>query len=335
MEEKMRELLGNYPLEVKHLYRGRGAWLCETDHGLKRIRPYYGSPKRLQCEVKVKEDLRERGCKYIDQLVSNNEGDYLVTDQDEEKYVVTDWYNGRECSTRDRQEIIRAVVYLAGVHRCMRGMSIIDTDMPENRSQNVLQEMYRRIKEFKTIRNYAAGKKQKNDFDRKFMEVYSEFNEDGLRALNILKDMDYLYLYEKAYKTYCVCHGDYNQHNVLVLGEEMALVNFDRMHVELQIYDLYMFMRKILEKNRWNMGLGIAMLDAYHRILPMDYRHARCLYSMFLFPEKFWKIVNRYHNSRKSWLSSQNMAKLDKVINEQEARKEFLQMLNRFCEKIE
>lgn len=30
------------------------------------------------------------------------------------------------------------------------------------------------------------------------------------------------------------------------------------MHVELQVYDLYVFMRKMLEKNRWNPGLGMA-----------------------------------------------------------------------------
>ena len=59
LEEKMRALLEKYPLEATRLYRGRGTWICETDQGLKLIRPYKGSPQRLLWEVDVKKQLKE------------------------------------------------------------------------------------------------------------------------------------------------------------------------------------------------------------------------------------------------------------------------------------
>ena len=79
MEEKIRELLACYHLEIKRLYRGRGAWLCETDQGLKLLRVYHGSPKHLQWEMMVKACLRERGYVYIDQFMANQEGVYPVS----------------------------------------------------------------------------------------------------------------------------------------------------------------------------------------------------------------------------------------------------------------
>lgn len=335
MEEKIRELLSKYPFEVKHLYRGRGAWLCETNQGLKLIRPYYGSPKRVEWEMMVKSELRKRGCIYIDQFVQSEEGEYLIEDEEEVKYVVTDWYSGKECNTRDKQEILKAVIHMAGIHKQMHDFSEEDDFKQVFRSENLLEEMNRRSKEFKMIRNYVAHKKQKNDFDRKFMEVYGTYAEDGERAKEMLKDMDYPLLYESVCKETGLCHGDYNQHNILMLKGETALVRFDKMHMELQIYDLYVFIRKILEKNRWNASLGLAMVSAYHRVRPITYREVRCLYSMLLFPEKFWKVINRYHNTRKSWMSAQNMSKLDKLIREQGFKNQFLEELALFCEKIE
>ena len=113
MEEKMRALLEKYPLEVVRLYRGRGTWICETDQGLKLIRPYKGSPQRLLWEAEIKKQLKEKGCTYIDQLVCNCDGEYMTKDVDDETYVVTEWFSGRECNTREAKDILKAVVYMA------------------------------------------------------------------------------------------------------------------------------------------------------------------------------------------------------------------------------
>lgn len=334
MEEKIRELLECYHLEIRRLYRGRGAWLCDTEQGLKLFRIYHGSPKHLQWEMMVKACLRERGYVYIDQFVANQEGSFLTPDEDGQNYVLTDWYEGRECSTRDREEILRAVVHMAALHKGLHDITR-SGDIDEVFSQgNLLDEMGRRRRELKTIRNYICRKKQKNAFDRRFMEFYQEFDEAGAGAQEILSEAGYMELYGQNCEEQRMCHGDYTQHNILMTQGEIALVRFDHMHMELQIYDLYVFMRKILEKNHWNAGLGMAMLKTYHRVLPLNYRQARCLYGMMVFPEKFWKIANRYQNSRKSWMSAQNMDKLNKLIREKNERNRFLSEMDSFCKKI-
>ena len=48
------------------------------------------------------------------------------------------------------------------------------------------------------------------------------------------------------------------------------------------------------------------------------------------YPEKFWKIANRYYNSHKAWLSGRNIEKLEKVVAQEDAREQFLQMLFHF-----
>lgn len=334
MEEKIRELLECYHLEIRRLYRGRGAWLCDTEQGLKLFRVYHGSPKHLQWEMMVKACLRERGYIYIDQFVANREGSFLTPDEDGQNYVLTDWYEGRECSTRDREEILRAVAHMAGLHKGLHGITHDEEICEVFKQENLLNEMGRRCRELKTIRNYICHKKQKNSFDRRFMEFYREFDEEGARAQEILSGAGYMNLYEQNCREQRMCHGDYTQHNILMPQGEVALVRFDHMHMELQIYDLYVFMRKIMEKNHWNPGLGMAMLKTYNRVLPLNYGQARCLYGMMVFPEKFWKIANRYQNSRKSWMSARNMDKLNKLIREKNERNRFLEEIDDFCKKM-
>ena len=44
----------------------------------------------------------------------------------------------------------------------------------------------------------------------------------------------------------------------------------------------------------------------------------------FVDPEKFWKIINQYINSNKSWIPDKNVDKLRKVIEQNERRRELI-----------
>ena len=47
------------------------------------------------------------------------------------------------------------------------------------------------------------------------------------------------------------------------------------------------------------------------------------------YPEKLWKIVNFYYNSGKSWIPEKNQEKLDRLLEQEAARKKFLKLLQR------
>ena len=89
-------------------------------------------------------------------------------------------------------------------------------------------------------------------------------------------------------------HGDYNYHNVLNTAEGTAVTNFEHARIDIQMGDLYYFMRKAMEKYRWKQKLGSRILEAYEeerRIEPME----RTFLGLCLaYPEKFWKTASSY-----------------------------------------
>ena len=115
-----------------------------------------------------------------------------------------------------------------------------------------------------------------------------------------------------------------NQHHILMGRDYVAVTGFGRMHLGLQVEDLYYFMRKVMEKHNWDCGLGNGMLEAYERVLPMSRMERECLYFMFLYPEKYWKQINFYYNANKAWIPARNTEKIESLKAQEKNRKRFV-----------
>ena len=57
MNERYQEVLAQYEMEVLSVRKGRGSWICETDKGLKLLREYRGTVRRLEFEDQVLESI--------------------------------------------------------------------------------------------------------------------------------------------------------------------------------------------------------------------------------------------------------------------------------------
>ena len=124
-----------------------------------------------------------------------------------------------------------------------------------------------------------------------------------------------------------LCHGDYNQHHVLLSREGTAITDFGRCHFGVQTGDLAHFFRKILEKQNWDKVYGNAMLREYGRVRPLSGEEQEDLRVRLSYPEKFWKLADHYYGSRKSWIPEKNVEKLRSLIRQREQRSSFLKIL--------
>ncbi len=112
----------------------------------------------------------------------------------------------------------------------------------------------------------------------------------------------------------------------MLLGDgHMAAVCFEKTGPDIQVRDLYLFLRKILEKNKWSFAMGMKILSAYERVKPLNDLERRYLYARILYPERYWKIANAYLNKRKSLPPRRQMEKLRALLQLEVNRNEFLQ----------
>ena len=71
----------------------------------------------------------------------------------------------------------------------------------------------------------------------------------------------------------------------------------------------------------------------YEKVKEITTEEKKLLYCHLAYPEKFWKIANHYNNSKKVWLSDRNLEKIEKVIEQERSREEFLENLFDFIKE--
>ena len=123
-----------------------------------------------------------------------------------------------------------------------------------------------------------------------------------------------------------ICHGDYQHHNLIFTGNVMNIINFEKCTEDRPVRDIYLFMRKLLEKSDWSSLVGLELLNAYERENELEKEDYIQLYYRLAYPEKFWKIVNFYYNSGKAWIPGKNLEKLVKVHRQEQEKNEFLRI---------
>ena len=140
--------LTQYGIEVKSSSRTRGALVCRTEQGILLLREFHGSEKKLLFQQEVLKKLSQEGC-LVDTYIENQEGSLVTRDKDNIPYTLQNWYEGRECDTKSREDIIRSVQILARVHKFM--------NMPVEKAymaRSLADEYARHNQEIRKIRKF-------------------------------------------------------------------------------------------------------------------------------------------------------------------------------------
>lgn len=310
MDDKHGEIFRQYDLKVYNTYRARGAFLLETNQGLKLLKSFEGSKNHLIYENKVKAVLVEQGISNIDLLVPNKVGEYISDDSSSNSYIIRNWFGGEECSLKEPKDIENAAKNLATLHNHMQGIETTEEEKKYFTQQKLGELFEKHNKELKRVRTYIWNKKQRNEFENNFLLLFDSFYEKALKATKLLASSQYESLYTRSCEENRICHGNYNYHNLLVSKNIIATTNFEKCCIGVQISDLYQFLRKCMEKNGWSVEYGTIIINSYNEIKPLSKEEVQTLYLLLLYPEKFWKVTNYYFNNKKSWISKRNIQKL-------------------------
>ena len=308
-------------MEIHEVTKGRGAYICDTSQGMKLLVEFRGSNEKGEFLKEFLSQLNAHG--FIVEQISGNKNDAVITEDEGtgERFLLKDYVEGVELNVSNQNEIRSAVKELARLHKAVIRLNLNIPDKIRGTGESVVDARKRHLRELIKTRNYIRGRKKKNEFEQIYMREYQRMLESAENSINILQSQA-----EKGVECIC-CHGEYNQHNVVWTGEGWRIVHFENFVYTWQMVDLANFLRKIMEKNNWDIELGLDFLQVYHKESELSRDKCWQLYGLLLFPEKFWKITNHYINSRKAWISERDIEKIKKVVIQEEVRLKFMENL--------
>ncbi len=322
MNDRAVSLLDQYGIEVNRTWKGRGAILCDSDRGLLILKEYCGPVDKIVFQDFFLKHIKENGTVRAESILRTKEDEMIVYDQDRTPYILKTYFEGRECSHRNTEECGQAVATLAKLHNTA-DLSAYE-ELNRQPIFRIEKEYEKHNRELKRVRKFLWEKSQKTDFEIYLMKHYDYFMNN---ALQITDELRYYAYEEDPYGFPAVCHGDYQYHNIIQTEAGTVLINFEKCVRDYPVRDLYLFMRKLLEKNNWSQTLGDMLLESYNKVRALTDRDYKQLYYRLAYPEKFWKIVNFYYNSGKAWIPGRNMEKIEKLFAQEREKQLFLESI--------
>ena len=318
MNDRAVSLLEQYDVEILRTRKGRGAIICDTDRGCLIYKEYSGNENRIATQNALLTHIGRQGKVNVEEILPTREGALFVKDSEGTQYVLKTYCEGRECDISEREECLEAVLLLAKLHESTEGFGV-------NSPASLSKEYEKRNRELKKVRKFLKQRSQKTLFEIQLLHNFDFFLE---QALGVAEEWGY---YEKEVlgasdvSLQGFCHGDYQYHNILKTERGWFLINFEKCVADDPIRDLYLFMRKLLEKSNWSVSLGKEILNTYEKERPIPAISRIDLYYRLAYPEKFWKIVNFYYNSGKAWIPERNGEKLTRLIDQETEKQAFLE----------
>lgn len=315
------EIADLFDFQIKAIVPYKDFYIVNTSKGKKVLKKCTSSPGRILFVHGAKEHLYRNNFRNIDRFICTADGSpYIYID--ENIYTMTDFIEGRECDFNNRDDIVKASRLLALLHKASRGYKppydcIIQDDLGK-----LPFYFEKRLGELRRLKKVAS--KRKSEFDYLYINYVDYFIRSGEDAIKLLNQSNYNELVDNARQEGIFCHHDFTYHNIICAENETFITNFDYCCFELKLYDIANLLRRKMRKSNWDLKEAETIINEYRSIEDISKDEFFILWIMLKFPQKFWRVANRYYNSKRSWAERIYTMKLQEVIDEIEHLEPFL-----------
>ncbi len=320
----LARLLEPWGLTVFNWEKVKDVYKVETDLGRKNLKFSPLEPRRLCFVQKAIHHLIQKGFPWLRPLIPTLRGDTYISDG-KYAYSLFDWIEGRQVDFSNPAEIKKSAMILADFHQKSRGFQPPEHSNMRNRLGKCLAQFQDRYQDLKNYQREAL-KNPKDSFAKVYLKSSPLFLAMAKQAINKIENSDYQQLVTNASLTKPFCHGDPAARNFIITPyNDVFLIDYDSCRLDLPIMDLIKLTRRVLKRESWNFQTARLLIDSYHQIKPISPSELAVIKGVFFFPQKFWRITNRYYENKHKHSKKRLLRKLAKLLSQTNNFARFLQ----------
>lgn len=313
MLESRETIESAYGIRINSIKPCRAGYILDADAGKKYLRQCQCSENRILFVHDAKQHLFGSGFENLDSYCVTLDG-YPYIEIDSQLYLLTVFVEGRECEFGDDTDAVKASVALAAMHKAGKGFKPKPGNFIPNDLGKLPESLGKRYEEILRMRRKAE--RERGAFDYIYLDCVDKFAELAEESLALLEGPEYPSLVKKTLSEGSICHHDYSYQNILMKGQQTFITGFESCGEEIRVYDLVNLLRRKMRKCNWNIQKAVMLLEAYSAEEPLTRDEIVVMKAMLLFPQKFWRVANRYYNSRRSWAQKNFTGMLEEVVME-------------------
>ena len=327
------EIERQFNIKIESIKPNKGVYHLKTNKGEKCLKKINYGAQKLLFVYGAKEHLINNGFDKIDKYDLNIDGEpYAIVNED--LYTLSQWIPGRECDFYNMEEVVLASKNLAMLHIASKGYEPPENSKLKSDLGRWPHLMEKRIKALDKMRDMIRKRTNKTEFDLTYIKTMQFYKELGKRAIDVLNDSDYYKICEETEKHKSFCHHDYTYHNIIMDEDSnVNVIDFDYSKREIRVFDMSNFMIKVLKRNNWNFEFAKGIIEGYCSVSDLLNEEYRVLYSFLLFPQRFWRLANRYYYNEVNWGQNTFTKKIESLIEEQQEYMRFVDEFKQYYEQ--
>ena len=324
------EIERQFDIKIESIKPNKGVYCLKTNDGLRCLKKINYGTQKLLFVYGAKEHLYENGFTNIDRYFLNKDGNpYALVNED--IYTLSEWIEGRECDFQEEDDLIEASKTLAKLHKASKGYEPPETSKLKTDLGRWPHLMEKRIKSFDKMREMVRKKKnKKHDFDLSYLKNVDYYKALSNKALETLNSSNYFEICKTTEEEKSFCHHDYTYHNIIINDKNVNVIDFDYCKREVRAYDISNFMIKVLKRRNWDFEIARKILEAYNTENILRDDEYKVIYAFLMFPQRFWRLSNRYYYNEVNWIQSTFTKKIEELVNEREKFEKFIEEFKSF-----
>ena len=313
------EIERQFDIKIESIRPNKGVYQLRTNKGVRCLKKINYGTQKLLFVYGAKEHLYNNGFENIDRYYLNTEGKpYALVNED--IYTLSEWIEGRECDFYSDEDLSLASKVLANFYLASRGYEPSENSKLKSDLGRWPHLMEKRIKSFDKMKEMVRKKKNhKSEFDLSYMKSMEYYKDLGMKALGILNESNYFEICRDTEEEKSFCHHDFTYHNIIIDDNNtVSVIDFDYCKREVRTFDLSNFMIKVLKWRDWDFNIARAIIDSYNEVAPLNDDEYKVLYAFLMFPQRYWRICNRYYYNEVNWVQNTFNKKMEELIEERE-----------------
>jgi CotS family spore coat protein len=302
-----------YGISVDNAKLSKGVFFLDTKEGIKILKKIAIWNERIEFVYFFQEYLIDKGFYNVDRFILTKEEKPYFT-LNNMNFVLKEHVQGEEVNFEYTADAVQAAKMLARFHNVSEGFEAPDDIViPDNLGK--LIDVYNR-RSVELTKNYKKALKRRGEFDNLYIAYYDYFMQNAEIAKKIINGSSYDISVQKTRERKGICHHDYNQHNLIKANKDYYIINLDYCCLDLAVYDLANLLRRRLRKCKWSLSDGNKIISEYTKYKSLSYEELNVLRAMLYFPQKYWRVSNKYYNSKVGRFEKSHLNMMEETVRE-------------------
>lgn len=307
------QVLQEWDLKIKKMKKIGKDYKLKTYRGEKLLKVGFQEERIMFMNLAL-EHLARNGCfKGIPRLIPTKYGDFYIK-SDLGIYYLTDWIAGKEGKTKDMNQVIGFVKFLAEIHLASKKFEPVPYWALRERWDDISHQIARKIERVNGNLPQLPSELQ---------EAWLTYQSKAQKAQNLLKVSGYQLLKEMAKRDRTLCHRQFTPGHGVICKGTINIFHWEHCAYGVQVSDLVYYLQKIMPSFDWNYHVGEQVITAYHQVKPLLREEVMTLGAALMFPTTFVKLVEKFLLGKIA--EDKIKAKIEQVKEREEKKTAFLE----------